>query len=211
MLTADRLRTSTAGFRRRRMMRFLSVLEPSRDDPILDVGGTPTLWAEIGYTGPIVYVNIVPPDRMPPIPEGSQYVQADACDLPFGRHEFPIAFSNSVIEHVGRWQAQQRCASEISRVGLRYWVQTPNRRFPIEPHVNFPFYQWLPAPVARRLVTSWPLSFHRRDGLSPDEAWRAIEQTRLLTIANMRDLFPDASIWREKVFGLTKSIVAVRV
>jgi hypothetical protein len=115
-----------------------------------------------------------------------------------------------VIEHVGSWKAQQRCASEICRVGRHYWVQTPNRRFPIEPHVNFPFFQWLPAPVARRLVTSWPLSFHRRDGLSPDEAWRALEQTRLLTVANMRDLFPDAAIWRETILGLTKSIVAMR-
>jgi hypothetical protein len=193
------------------MMRFLSVLQPEPGEPILDVGGTPTLWTEIGYAGPIVYVNILPRDRMPPIPAGSLFVQADGCDLPFGHHEFPIVFSNSVIEHVGAWKAQQRCASEICRVGRHYWVQTPNRRFPIEPHVNFPFFQWLPALIARRLATSWPLSFHRRDGLSPDEAWRALEQTRLLTVANMRDLFPDAAIWRETVLGLTKSIVAMRV
>lgn len=210
MVSADRLRTSTTGFRRRRMQQSFRTLEPEPGTPILDVGGTPTMWLDVGYEGPIVYVNIVPPDQMPPIPAGSTYVQADGCDLPFGPGEFATVFSNSVIEHVGDWDAQARFAREIERVGRRYWVQTPNRRFPIEPHLNFPCFQWLPAPAARFVVAKWPLSFHRRDGLTPDEAWQAVERTRLLSIGDMRRLFPGGTMWRENAFGLTKSIVAIR-
>ncbi len=31
-----------------------------------------------------------------------------------------------------------------------------------------------------------------------------------MTEAEMRALFPDAAIWRERAFGLTKSVVAYR-
>lgn len=207
---ADRVRKSTGGFRQRRMARFLEMLKPVPDQPILDVGGTPDVWEEAGYTGPIVFLNIDPPDHLPALPPGCAYVQGDGRQLPFQSGEFPIVFSNSVIEHVGSWEDQQRFAAEIQRVGQRYWVQTPNRNFPIEPHLNFPGFQWLPDRLAKAVVATWPLSYHRRDGLSPDQAWRAVQNTRLINTAEMKRLFPDATIWREQVLTLTKSIVAFR-
>ena len=171
------------------MIRFLELFKPQVEEPILDVGGTPDLWRDFGYEGPIVFLNIDPPEEGYSLPPGCTYVQGDARHLPFGSREFSIVFSNSVIEHVGDWEDQERFALEIQRVAKRFWVQTPNRMFPLEPHMNFPAFQWLPETLARAVVSSWPFSFYRRDGLTEEEVWEAVQQTRLLTVSEMRCLF----------------------
>ena len=63
----------------------------------------------------------------------SCYVVADGCHLPFADDAFDMAFSNSVIEHVPDHEAFSR---ELARVGRSYYVQTPNKWFPIEPHAR---------------------------------------------------------------------------
>ena len=100
-----------------------------------------------------------------------------------------------MIEHVGGYTDQQRMAGEIRRVGRRYFVQTPNRYFPIEPHFLFPGFQFLPESARRRL---WRLGM-------PRTPYEAIE---LLDAAELRELFPDAVILRERAAGLTKSLIA---
>ncbi len=208
--TATTLRQSSTGFRRRRMLLFLELFRPDGRKPILDVGGNPELWREVGYEGPITFLNIFPEAPWGALAPGCSYIQGDGCCLPFDTAAFPIVFSNSVIEHVGEIGDQRRFAAEIARTGQRFWVQTPDRLFPIEPHMNFPAFQWLPDPVAHAVVATWPLSFHKRDGLSTEDAWDAVEHTHLLDVSDMRRLFPGAVIWRERAFGLTKSVVAYR-
>ena len=132
---------------------------------------------------------------------------------------FDTVFCSSVIEHVSvdkeraeQYKSQRefsrealahqrRFADEIRRVGKRYFVQTPNRYFPIESHT------WLPGVIVllprrlqialiRRLNSFWPKT------TSPD--WN------LLTARQMQELFPEAQIVRERSLGMTKSIIAVR-
>ena len=43
-------------------------------------------------------------------------------------------------------------ASEVQRVAKRYFIQTPNRYFPIEPHFLFPLFQFLPISIRVWLV-----------------------------------------------------------
>jgi hypothetical protein len=86
-------------------------------------------------------------------------------------------------------------AAEIRRVAARWFVQTPNRWFPIEPHVLLPGYQFLPEALQRRLA---PL------GASGD-----YERIRMLDARELQGLFPDASILRERVGPFTKSLMAV--
>ena len=125
-----------------------------------------------------------------------RFVQADATALPFDDGAFDIAHSNSVIEHIVDPDARRRFASELRRVGRRYFVQTPNRWFPVEPHSLLPLIHWLPRALGERL---W------RFGVSGDP----FDQTRLLGPGELARLFPDARIVRERLGPLTKSIVAI--
>jgi hypothetical protein len=48
-------------------------------------------------------------------------------------------------------------AEEIKRAGRRYFVQTPNRAFPLEPHVMMPLVNYLPKRWQRRLYRNFTL------------------------------------------------------
>lgn len=122
-----------------------------------------------------------------------EFVRADATKMPFRDGEFDIVFSNSVVEHLAP-DARRRYANEIRRVGERYFVQTPNRFFPIEPHYMLPLVQFLP---------KWLRSFM-------DVRLFYSEPIELLTEEELRRLFPDAEIRRERIGPFTKSLIAVR-
>jgi hypothetical protein len=138
--------------------------------------------------------------------------------LPFSDGEFDFVFCSSVIEHVTGpeewvWTAtseefdrigrerQRAFASEIRRIAKRYYVQTPNRDFWIESHSLLPgLIVYLPR---RALVTVLRLAraFWITDPV-PD--WR------LLRPAELAAFFPDATVFRERSLGLTKSLMVVR-
>ena len=75
-----------------------------------------------------------------------------------------------MIEHVGNHGAQQRFAEEIRRVGRNYYVQTPNRWFPVEPHFVTPFIHYLPG----SLQFPWLLRYGTLWGSSPGPPWRNV-------------------------------------
>jgi hypothetical protein len=135
-------------------------------------------------------------------------VVGDGTQLRFSDNEFDIVFSNSVVEHLRDWEAQQQFASEVRRVGRRYWVQTPAREFFMEPHMLTPCFHWLPRNVqfglARR-CTVWGI-------LERPTAARSAEyvsELRLLGFDEVSQLFPQSLILRERFLGFTKSYVAV--
>ena len=97
--------------------------------------------------------------------------------------------------------SQKRFAEEIRRVGKRYFVQTPYKYFPIESHTWTPFIivffpRRFQVALIKFLNRFWPKK------TNPD--WN------LLTIQNMRQLFPDSQIITERSFGFVKSIMAIR-
>jgi hypothetical protein len=92
------------------------------------------------------------------------YVEGDACNVhQFADRSFDVAFSNSVIEHVGPQEKQEAFAREVLRLGKSYWVQTPSAWFPIEAHSGLRFYWfyperlrgWLLRRSQRKLPTWW--------------------------------------------------------
>jgi SAM-dependent methyltransferase len=195
--------------RQRRFALFESLLEtlpePRR---ILDVGGTPGFWEARGYAGrpgtEIVMLNVV---EFPIEHPNFTSIVGDAADLGrFPDASFEVVFSNSVIEHLETLERQRRMADEVRRVGRRYFVQTPNRSFPLEPHFLFPGFQFLPLDVRVRLLRRFTLGHYAR---TPDRAAaeHAIRLIRLLSESELRDLFPGGWLWRERVAGLTKSFV----
>ncbi|MDQ6873235.1 MAG: class I SAM-dependent methyltransferase [Gemmatimonadota bacterium] len=197
--------------RRKRFAFFLSLLE-SVDRPltILDVGGTQQFWDIMGRDrlagASVTLFNLA---AQPVSADNFESVTGDARDLSrFETSSFDVVFSNSVIEHLGpHFANQQRMADEIKRVGRRYFVQTPNRHFPIEPHFLVPGFQFMPLDFRVWLVSHFNVGWYRR---IPDRA-RAraeVESVSLLTHRDLRLLFPAARIYRERMMGLTKSFVA---
>lgn len=182
---------------------------------IIDVGGSEGYWGIVSsqylvdHKVEITIVNL-PGTSMPDAHGPFRFVAADACDLNmFGDGQFDIAHSNSVVEHVGDWQRMIQFAEELSRVSERYFVQTPNYWFPIEPHCMTPFFQFLPKPVKLRLVMRFQLG-HWKKADTVDDAVRIVDSARLLDMKMFRSLFEDGAISTERYFLLPKSFVAVR-
>jgi Methyltransferase domain len=193
-------------FRRRRMRRFFVMFHPSPKTRVLDVGGTVQTWTSEseGTAGfPVTLINLRDYGAI----EDSRFTSlaGDATDMAFKENAFDIVFSNSVIEHVGTWEKQQAFAREVSRVAPLLWIQTPARSFPIEAHLLAPYIQYLPQSMQHRLAP-WTL----RGLLQPGVVHQIVDEVRLLTYREMTQLFPDCLILKERVFGLTKSYIAVR-
>lgn len=189
-------------FRRKRMERFWTSCRVNTDSLVLDVGGTEFNWTLAPEKPRLVLLN----RRLPPAREhGVRYVVGDGTLLPFRAASIPVVFSNSVIEHVGNREDRQQFAREIERVGNSFFVQTPSKNFPIEPHLIAPFIHWLPKRLEARLP--W-LSL--RGWLSRRKFQELVREVHLLTESEFRELFPTASIHRERVLGIKKSFVAIR-
>lgn len=198
---------------RMRQARLALLWELVRDAPrpvrLLDVGGTHHFWHAMDRSEfPPLQITFVNRWEYDPGIPGAVAVIGDARDLSrYPDREFDVVFSNSVIEHVGGLRDQVRMAKECVRVGKRYFVQTPNWAFPIEPHFLFPGFQYLPLPVRARLHAWRKLGWWDK-AASYHEALEEVESIRLITKREMRYLFPEAKIWTERFMGLPKSFVA---
>jgi hypothetical protein len=194
-------------FRRRRMQKFFALFSPSADTRVLDIGGTAQTWhteSEIQECFPVTLLNNLRYHDL----TGARFHQilGDATELPFADNTFDIAFSNSVIEHLGTWEKQLAFAKEARRVAPKLWIQTPARSFPIEPHLLALYIQYLPKRWQHSIVR-WTL----RGLLTPDVVHQIVEEVRLLSYREVVDLFPDCYVLRERVCGMTKSYIAVRL
>jgi hypothetical protein len=136
-------------------------------------------------------------------------IEGNACDMSmFVDAQFDVVFSNSVIEHVGDLESQRAMAREVQRVGKRYFVQTPNLYFPIEPHFMFPYFQFLPLDVRVWLLMKLPLAWSGRFS-DRDDAIDVANWVSLLNRTDFAAMFPGAEIYDERVLGLTKSFTAL--
>jgi hypothetical protein len=199
--------------RRARLAQFMALL-PKGDTStqILDVGGTEKFWMSVWNEQcehlSITLLNLSAAPVSGHLPVRS--VAGDARELSeFGALEFDLCFSNSVIEHVGTLGDQRRMAEEIRRVARGYFVQTPYRYFPLEPHFHVPGWAQLPLWCRTALHQRMDLGWFSAE---PDyiKARVDVEQIRLLSKREFCALFGDAEIRLEKVGPLIKSMIAVR-
>jgi len=198
----------TSKLRRRRFSLFLSLLSKvEKPLSILDVGGTQRFWEVMNFSAVhgirFVLLNVTQPRAS--LPNFSSVV-GDARSLSFPDRSFDIVFSNSVIEHLNRFEDQIKMAQEVRRVGKRYFVQTPNKYFPLEPHFVFPFFQFLPIEIRIWLLRHFALGrFNRVSDYQKAKGYA--QSIRLLGKNELLRLFPDADLFEEKFSGITKSFV----
>ncbi len=191
----------------------METMKPRAEEVLLDVGGSSGSWT--WFPQPVKQIDLlnVTPIRWDPAAHPGhriQVLEGDGRRLPFSDGSYGIVFSNSVIEHLGTWDAQRAFAAEARRVGQKLWIQTPAREFVVEPHYLTPFIHWAPRSwrrVLARNFTVWGWLVRP----SPEYVEKGIRELRLLTRREMRELFPDCEIRRERFLGLfTKSHIAVR-
>ena len=198
-------------FRLRRFQFFQSLLDTlSRPIRILDIGGTEAYWTLMHFNDQEVHITLLNLTAEPVSGNIFESVAGNATDLSaYADGSFDIVFSNSVIEHLFTKEAQTKMANEVRRVGTHYFIQTPNYYFPVEPHWVFPFFQFLPFSVRVWMTRKFSLGhIGKIDNIAA--AVNQVKEIRLLTKKDMQQLFPGASIYEEKFFGLTKSVIAYR-
>lgn len=199
--------------RRKRMATFVKLIEPLPEPiKVLDVGGTAGFWLANAPSIPkqleLTLLNLEACDTQGL--ENARSVAGDARRMPeFETKSFDVCFSNSVIEHVGNYADQRAMAGEVRRVAQAYYIQTPYRYFPIEPHFLFPCWQFLPTNLRAALHRRFKLGWMPAEP-DPVRAREDVEQIRLLNQREYRELFPDAELVPETLAGLTKSLVAIR-
>ncbi|MBX3741143.1 MAG: class I SAM-dependent methyltransferase [Akkermansiaceae bacterium] len=201
-------------WRVKRFRLFVSKIRPKKTDRVLDIGGYPNTWiAQPPVVHSIDSLNVHPVDWDPSqAPEHRiNIVTGDGCALEMDDKSYDIAFSNSVIEHVGEWDRQVAFAKEVRRVGKALWIQTPAKECPVEPHYLALFVHWLPKSVQRRVLRHFTLWgwIARPSRTQIDEM---VDTTRLLSKKEMKTLFPDCEIHTERLLGIIpKSYVAFRI
>jgi SAM-dependent methyltransferase len=209
--------------RLRRGQLFTERLQPTSNDRILDLGGGRGgyMAQTLPFRGNVTIADLDPGNlRMASDNYGFDTLCLDgSAKFAVPDAAYDVVFCSSVIEHVtgpkeivydlaraGEFTtsakaAQANFAAEVRRIAKRYFVQTPYKYFPLEQHSFLPF-----------LVVLLPRRWHMRLMKFLATRWFKPSQPdfRLLTIREMRALFPDAEIVLERYCGFVKSIVAIK-
>jgi len=186
---------------------------------VLDIGGSGIFWQMNARYLPDGLFSSIDVMNLPPhVQEAGlaanislRFFEGNALDPgSYPRDHYDLVHSNSVLEHVGSLKNQKVMAEAIRNGGTYYWVQTPAKHFPLEPHFYFPFFTFLPLSVRTCLHQNFSLGHM---GKQPDwlEARIACEETRLLTRRELASMFPDGKVLNERLLGLVKSRVVTNL
>ena len=173
--------------RRHMYDRVLRLTSPGPQTRVLDVGVTPDL--EIPYnnfferwyphTDRLTACSIEDCRNLEAEFKGLTFALLEGSDLPFRDHEFDVALSFAVLEHVGNRNNQQHLLRELARVSNAFVVYTPYRYFPVEMHTLLPLLHWLPTRTYRTLWHKMGLTF-----------WADERNLNLLSLRTVRELLP---------------------
>lgn len=201
--------------RKRKLELFYNVIGPSEQTQILDVGG------EVNPRGgsDLQFIDSYPwKKNLEAVNLSSEHVSrikkhypevdarvGDALSLPWPDKYFDIVYSNAVIEHVGDFENQKKMATEIMRVGKRWFVTTPNRWYPFEFHLRLPFVTWLPGYGylwAGRIISYNHVHKKYMFGIKHDGL-------RLLTARKLKLCFPNSKIIKQRVTFMAETLIAI--
>jgi ubiquinone/menaquinone biosynthesis C-methylase UbiE len=190
-------------FRTGRMKRFVERFAITGQTTVLDMGGGAFNWTLLPVRPEVTILDVYDHGNKA---DWATYIVGDGCHTDFPDAAFDVVFSNSVIEHVGGIERQRQFAAECMRCGRGYFVQTPNKWFPVDTHTLMPFAHWLPQKAFRKLIRFSPrfVFFKTDPGDLAD-----FSNMRLLGMRDLKELFPSAEIIKERFCGITKSLIAV--
>ena len=173
---------------------------------VLDLGGTAVSWRVSALrAGSVTVVNLDQPAD--PDETWLNVVHGDACAGGFGKYD--LVYSNSVMEHLGGHARRQQFAEVVQESAPSWWVQTPYRYFPVEPHWIFPGFQFLPFRMRVMISQHWS-TIHTPGIKDRAKAAESVASVELISATEMRAYFPSSEIWFERFAGIPKSLVAVK-
>lgn len=136
-----------------KIIKIISKYKNIHNSRILDIG------CGSGYLGSILskkskyYIGIDFVDERKV--KNFHFLRCNAVAIPFKNKIFDIVICNHVIEHVGDNNKQDKLLNEIYRLlkddGICY-ITSPNKLWPIEPHLKLPFLSLLPRKIADAYV-----------------------------------------------------------
>jgi hypothetical protein len=209
-------------YTRARRLKLFNEFMKSITGPIrlVDLGGTVKFWESWGLAKqPLLNVTLVnnhdldkqysnDPIALPNIRRlGADVLTLTAADFA----QFDVIFSNSLIEHLPGRELQRQLAQAIIDSGRPYFLQTPNKRSPLDPHFPrpyVPFFAAYPRSVQARLL-SWSALGSSSVAPSYDAALARLQNYYPLTTRDVRQLFPNARIVIERPLGFPMSIIAM--
>jgi hypothetical protein len=206
LIDPDRVGSFTHRCRQHRNEEFKRRFPSLADMRVLDLGGTAVSWRVLGMQPrSVTLVNL---DQAEDGYESwMDFVRADACSGDFGKYD--LVFSNSLMEHVGGHARRQQFARVVQESAPSWWIQTPYRYFPVEPHWIFPGFQFLPFRARLAICRHWN-TLHESARKDMAEAAELVASIELISASEMAMYFPTSEIWYERIMGLPKSLVAVK-
>lgn len=187
--------------RKKRMALFEQTMKPKPGTRILDLGGTADNWKWVETPLDLTILNLPgSPTHAAPSAHKYHFVEGDATSMPqYADGSFDIVFSNSVIEHVGGPKKEQDFATEARRLAPAYFIQTPSKYFPYEPHTGMPFWWYYPPFLRNRVLKNW-------DKNLPDFS-EMVKGTTFISRRAFESYFPDGTLELERLMGFPKSYV----
>ena len=200
--------------RKRKIEQFFELMKPSETDKILDAGGE----VESSSCKSCQFIDTFPhKENISVVNLSAVHVETiakkypevdarvgDACNLPWPDDYFDTVYSNAVIEHVGDYERQKKMASEIIRVGRKWFVTTPNRWYPFEFHMRLPFVTWLPFHGYLKIGQIISYNHVKQKytcGLKHDHL-------RLMTASELGMCFPGSRIIKQRVTFMPETLIA---
>lgn len=138
------------------------------------------------------------------------FIKKNAVDLKqFYDNEYDLVYSNSLLEHLNSLEKQEKIAGEIARIGIHYFIQTPNYYFPVEPHFLFPLFQFFPDELKVRLISNFDLGWYDKQE-DDSKARELATSVRLMKKKELKKIFPGAGIFSERCFFFNKSFIVYK-
>lgn len=203
--------------RKRKIELFFELMKPTETDKILDVGGEADESSLLKNAYQLIDIFLhkqnISVANMSTVhieaivkkyPEVDGRV-GDACNLPWPDDYFDIVYSNAVIEHVGDYERQKKMASEIMRVGRKWFVTTPNRWYPFEFHMRLPLVTWLPGNLylsAGRIISYNHVRKKYMSGIRHNDL-------RLMTARELKACFHNSMVIRQRVTFMAETLIAI--
>jgi len=186
---------------------------------LLDIGGTKAYWEQnlkhipLGLIQSIDIVNIGSMPVTETIVQGVTLIEysGNALDRSsFRLEKYDLVYSNSVIEHVGSLLNQREMAGNILALSSRYFVQTPSKCFPLEPHFLIPFFPYYPLTLRAFFLRHLECGGYgkKRDWVSSRIAG---EYVRPLIKKEFQQLFPGGTLHIERYLFIPKSYMITNI